>query len=198
MFGLHESELLDHIKCMAVKTLSIIVSRVEMHEMKQEPHEDVHHFAARLRGQAEVCDFHASCDAPHCTARPSYADEEIKTQLCIGICDPEIQQQLLMTDVDKQSLDKVIQFIALKETGRMSHSSLRNTATLTPSAASGIEKIYTYKQHKRVPEDTTSDTAECDWCGQRGHGQRSPQDVRRDRCPAFQHRCKNCGKLGHF
>lgn len=144
IFQLDESTLINHIKCLAVKSVSIIVSRVEMREMTQQPNEDIHHFAARLRGQAEVCDFHVSCDASDCTAHPSYADEEIKTQLCVGINDPEIQQQLLMTDVEKQSLDSIINFFAIKEAGRTSHSTLQNTGTHSQTVLADVARVSTY------------------------------------------------------
>ena len=32
----------------------------------------------------------------------------------------------------------------------------------------------------------------CKYCGKRGH------DLRKDSCPAFGKKCKNCGFLGHF
>lgn len=200
-----EATLLSHMKNLAVTDVSVIVSRVNMRHVTQLPNENIHNFVARLRGQADLCNFTVSCHDAHCNAVNSYADEEIKDQLCVGLADSEIQQSLLMSQVDTMSLDQVIKFVAAKESGRSSHTTLSRTQTTISAQAPAEEpcnaRISSYKRNNCANTSVKNSSlrhSECGWCGKQGHGAKAPLNVRRDKCPSFHHKCSICGKVGHF
>ena len=89
---MQEQQLLAEIKRLAVKTESTIISRVNMRRMTQDHQEDIRHFAARLRGQATLCEYLIACPSPNCQDNISDAKAEIGDQLDAGIADPEIQK----------------------------------------------------------------------------------------------------------
>lgn len=51
----NEDEILAAMKLLAVKKENNMVARVQLHNMTQDNEEGVRNFAARLRGQADVC-----------------------------------------------------------------------------------------------------------------------------------------------
>ena len=58
---LNEEMLLIEVKRLAVKVESTIVSRVKMRGMTQDHQEEIQHFAARLQGQATLCEYMIGC-----------------------------------------------------------------------------------------------------------------------------------------
>ena len=59
-----QPEALKAIKCLAVHEENKMVGRVSLHSMCQDHDEAIRLFAARLRGQATVCQFTMKCS--HC------------------------------------------------------------------------------------------------------------------------------------
>ena len=52
----NEQTIIQNIKTLAVRQENIMVARVQLSQMKQDRDEPIRAFAARLRGQAGVCD----------------------------------------------------------------------------------------------------------------------------------------------
>ena len=57
---LSESELLELIQKVAVKPENVWRTREKLHMMVQNPSESITEFAARLKGQARLCEFNQS------------------------------------------------------------------------------------------------------------------------------------------
>ena len=200
--SMDEKKLLEVIKQLAVKSENILISRLNMRRMTQDNQEQIRHYAARLRGQANLCEYQVEC--PSCKAGISYADQEIADQLCAGIADTEIQKDVLgivthhdPAAVEKQpTLEDIVNFIEAKESGKRSQAALGTSAT--------VSRISQYRKEKLKDNQPTSKQSEqhngvaCGWCGEQGHGRRASNDIRKRQCPAFKHTCGHCGVAGHF
>ena len=204
-----EMEVLKEIKQFAVREENTIINRNVLRGMMQNHDEDVKHFAARVRGQAEMCNYTVQCTRQGCNSLISYAEAEVRDQICKGLADPEIQQELLGHSNEITTLEDTISFIAAKEAGKRSHSALFN------NQASSLSRISPYQKSKRQYPQINSEIAlnksstssnfdqlekdiACDWCGKVGHGARAPSHIRKAQCPAYGKKCNQCGKLGHF
>ena len=188
-----EQEILADIKKFAVQQQNILVCRNALRSMSQDKAESIQHFAARVKGQANLCDYTIKCSREGCGNLTSYADAEIKDQICNGLYDPDILQDVLSSVKQDLSLNETINFIAAKESGKRCHTQL--------SGASCVSKISEYQKGKRLTktEAVRSETAEtCLWCGNAGHGKRAPANLRKMNCAAYGKKCRNCGKIGHF
>ena len=136
-----ENYLLAEIKKLAVKEENTLISRTILRGMIQSPDEDIKHFAARIKGQADICKYTVNCNRPECNAIISYAESEIKDQICKGLADPDIQQELLSCSKQDMSLPEVINFVSTREAGKRSHNALTDPATLN--------KISPYQKNKK-------------------------------------------------
>ena len=67
--------------------------RVALSRMVQDRGEPIRSFAAQLRGQAEVCMFTKKCSG--CDVVNNQGEERVADQLCVGLADPDIQEDLL-------------------------------------------------------------------------------------------------------
>ena len=192
---MQEQQLLAEIKRLAVKTESTIISRVNMRRMTQDHQEDIRHFAARLRGQATLCEYLIACPSPNCQENISYAEAEIGDQLCAGIADPEIQKEVLGLIEKHPPLEELIAFIETKETGKRSQNALGTSAA--------VARISQYKKERRrevtkKAEQQKPTGPACVWCGEHGHGRRAPTDIRKSQCPGYKHLCTECDIIGHL
>ena len=178
----NEADVLAAIRRLAVREENTMVSRVVLHGMNQDHGEGVRTYAARLRGQASICKFVIQCRCNPVTDI-SYADEMVKDQLCKGLADTEIQQALLGDKKQDMSLEEVIRFVAAKESGKRSQTSLQDQTTHTSSLQNQNRK---------------DDLKPCGWCGKPGHGASASHEIRRDKCPAFNSKCHGCSNSGHF
>ena len=187
--NLTEDQLLDEVKRLAVRGESTIISRVTLRRMFQDSQEDIRHFATRIKGQATLCEYNVKC--PQCQRDVSYANSEIRDQICTGLADNEIQKDVLALR-DQKTLEELINFIEDKEAGRRSQNALNNQGA--------ISKISQYKkqQTQQTKPSSEKDSDICGWCGNTGHGRRAPSDIRKKHCPASNATCDKCGLLGHF
>ena len=192
-----EDTLLKEIKRLAVKVENTIVCRVKMRGMTQDHQEEIQHFAARLQGQATLCEYLMEC--PNCDNEVSYAEAEIVDQLCAGIADPDIQKDVLALIEKHPKLDEVVAYISAKESGKRSQSALGSSA--------GVSRISEYRKNKYergFPPNKTVNVRDseteprCSWCGQKGHGRWARKEVRRNQCAAYKHECTKCRHVGHF
>ncbi len=74
--------MLTAIKALAVREENPKVARVALSRMVQDRGEPIRSFAARLRGQAEVCRFVKKCSG--CEVVNNQGEQRVADQLCIG------------------------------------------------------------------------------------------------------------------
>lgn len=186
-----ELDVLKEIKALAIKEENILISRLNMRSMTQNHDEEVNHFAARLKGQAEICQYTVKCTNTGCNTLVSYAEAEIKDQLCKGLADDDIQQQLLGNKDHNMSLADTVKFISAKEAGKRTQTAL--------TGPTNISKISPYQKAKQTNlTNSTSKSEKCGWCGNLGHGKKATFEMRQQLCPAFNKTCFKCNKLHHF
>ena len=196
-----EADLLTQMEKLAVRGESQIISRVHLRNMSQDHQEDIRHYAARVKGRAALCNYSIKCSS--CQADVSYADEEIKDQICTGLSDSEIQKDVLAQRKQHASMEDLLSFIEDREAGKRSQTAL-TTSTNTVSRISQYQKAKsnkysdtTQQQHDvRPPLHNKSDV--CSYCGETGHGRRSMRHIRKQLCPAFTKKCAKCNITGHI
>ena len=184
-------EVMAAIKKLAVRAENILVARVELHNTQQDRDEPIRNYAARLRGQANICKFTVTC--PTCAVDINYTEQVLRDIITRGLADHEIQLDLLGDKNQNMSLDEVIQFIEAKEAGKRSAGRLQGTQSINA----------THSQYRKSKQDglksqrsTHKDT--CSYCGQHGHGKRAPTSIRRNTCPAYGKTCGHCGRPNHI
>ena len=193
-----EAELISAIKKLAVRGQNTTVNTVKFLDMVQDQGETAGAFAARLRGQASICNFSISCTATGCIQEVCYADPMIRHQLIRGLADHSIQEQVLAHGAENENFDlsKTLKFIEAKEAGKRSSTML--------TEAGGISKISEFQRRKLEAKngDKTSgmviENKKCGWCGMSGHGSRSSRQVRKEKCKAYNHICETCSSVGHY
>ena len=183
--GQPEATVMAAIKSLAVREENCMVARVQLHQMRQDRDEPIRRFGARLRGQAGICKFTMKC--PSCKTDVNYTDAILRDVLTRGIADPDIQLDLLSDQNQNMTLEKVLQLIEAKESGKRSASQLLDTHGVEAARSS-------YRREKKNPLPAQQDDR-CGYCGKSGHGRSAPPSVRRKLCPAFQHTCTHCGTL---
>ncbi len=132
---LPEADLLAAIRALTVREENPKVARVALSRMVQDRGEPIRSFAARLRGQAEVCRFLKKCSG--CDIISNQGEERVADQLCIGLADAEIQEDLLKHTNQEMTVEETIRFVEVRAAGKRS--------AVTPSP--------------RPPQQTSSTTA---------------------------------------
>ena len=108
----------EYIRALAVREENPKVARVALSRMVQDRGEPIRSFAARLRGQAEVCMFTLKC--PGCARINNQGEQRVADQLCIGLADPEIQEDLLKDPNQAMSVEETIRFVEVRAAGKRS------------------------------------------------------------------------------
>lgn len=188
---LDEANVLKAIRSLAVREENTMVSRVNLHKMRQDRDEPVRTYAARLAGQAEICKFTIKCSCTP-TSDVNYTTDMIRDVLCRGLSDPDIQQDILGNENQNMSLEQVLTYVDAKEAGKRSQDALTDGVEAN-SAASQYRKS---KLRNTAP--TNEPPATCSFCGSAGHGRYPNIDQRRQHCDAFDKECGKCSTLGHF
>ncbi len=99
-------DVLTAIKKLAVRQENTMVSRVTLHNMRQDRDEPVRSYFARLNGQAGVGKFIMKCS--NCQQDVNYTDSIVHDVLARGIADPDIQLDLLGDTNQNMTLEEVI------------------------------------------------------------------------------------------
>ena len=189
-----EEQLLSAIRLLAVREEKVMVSRVLLHQMRQNNGEAIRAFAARVKGQAHVCEYFTKCH--DCEKTISYADTVVRDMLTLGIADQDIQLELLGNVDQDMSLENVIKYIEVKEAGKRSTSLLQQYSET--AAASTYSRNKKRQAIKCIPETSNKrQEAKCIFCGKCGHGLSAKLEQRRKHCPAYGNECKICNKLNH-
>ena len=186
-----KDEVFTAIKNLAVREENKMVARVALQNMRQGRDEAIRSYAARLRGQANICDFAMKCS--HCNHEVNYMDEMIRDALMRGLADEDIQLSLLGDSNQDPSLTEVLKFVEAKESGK------RSAAQLIDSH--GIESARTSyrKNNQKASRENKIDQNEiCSYCGKTGHGQKATPVIRKKSCDAYGHTCSHCKKRHHL
>ena len=133
-----------------------MVSRLTLHNLRQDRDEGVRNFAARIRGQADVCKFTVKCS---CDPRMDigFTDQMVRDVLIRGLSDLDIQQEVLGNENQDLDLEHTISLIEAKEAERRSQASIKG------------EKAHMISQHKKKVSKTETiqnRKARCEKCGQ--------------------------------
>ena len=109
------------------------VARVALLRMVQDRGEPIRSFAARLRRQAEVCMFTLKCTG--CARINNQEEQRVADQLCIGLADPEIQEDLLKDPNQAMSVEETIRFVEVRAAGQ------RSAVTITTPTSTNVRRI---------------------------------------------------------
>ncbi len=111
-----EEGLLEAMRPLAVREDNPKVARVALSRMVQDRGEPIRAFAARLRGQVKKC---TGCDVVS-----NQGEERVADQLCIGLADNEIQEDLLKDPNQDMSVEEMIRFVEVRASGKRSAASM--------------------------------------------------------------------------
>ena len=148
--------ILDTMKSLCVRQENVMVSRLTLHNLRQDRDEGVRNFAARIRGQADVCKFtvRCSCDPG---MDVSFTDQMVRDVLIRGLSDLDIQQEILGNENQDLDLEHTISLIEAKEAGRRSQASI---------IGEGAHMISQHKKKVNKTETIQNRKARCEKCGQ--------------------------------
>ncbi|GFR97848.1 enzymatic polyprotein [Elysia marginata] len=187
-----EQTLLEQLRSVAVRQENVMVARLELQQMKQDRDETARTFYARLKCQADVCQFKIKCT---CGLENNYCVNMIRDTLITGLADDDIRLKVLGPSNQEMSLDETIRFIEAKDSGK------RSASRIKPPSSASVDASSTYRQaEKRRLQPHQSDSKDkvtlCGHCGKAGHGRRR-QD-RMNHCPTFNHTCSKCNLPHQF
>ena len=186
-------DVLKLIRQFAVRQENIMVARLLLHNMQQDRDEPARNFGARIRGQANVCDFSIKC--PSCNTAVSYMDDISRDVLIRGLSDHQIRTEILAEATKIPTFEAALLSIEAKEAGKRSASSLLESGAVH-AARSTYRKNTSISSASKAPP--TSHIDYCSHCGRTGHGVRPPFKIRQKKCPAYNHNCQICHKDHHF
>ena len=192
-----ETDILALMKTLSVKEENVMVARMKLHALHQEPAESIRNFVARIKGQAELCRFEVKCSRTGCDEQVRYTDEIVRDIIIRNIYDQDIQREILGHENQQMLLEPLIKLIEAKETGKRTQANL-----LGQNAAAAA--MSTYKKDRRQEKvHRHGQSHNCGYCGEPGHGRndgpgRLTMQHRKDKCPAFSTTCSSCNRKGHF
>ena len=174
-----EPDMTNRIKSLAVVSLHSSVHVVHLHEMRQQSDENVHAFAARVRGIATSCGLQKKCSG--CQLVVNFQEETAYHVVMSGLCDQGMKEKALTQAMMENIIDlnSLVKWCTAEESGRLS----------TPVSQLAPVRQSAYKQDKKIKP--------CLNCGLRRHGDGSQQAREKD-CKAFGKTCTKCGKKNHF
>ena len=136
---MNEENLLQAIKKLAVIDENALVSRYKLHNLKQNVDEPITSYAARIKGQANVCGFFEVC--PKCKfTEVNFSHQIIRDVITKGIADEDIRLSLLGEKNQNLSLEETIAYIQAKENGKQSASRLIDDITTISAATTSRYK----------------------------------------------------------
>ncbi|RDH89254.1 MAG: hypothetical protein DIZ77_16200 [endosymbiont of Seepiophila jonesi] len=186
-----EKDILDSIHRLAVKAENVMVSRVALNNLQQQADEGIRNFTARVKGQADLCQFTQKCT---CTKEVRYTDEMVRDVIIRGLYDQDTQREVLGMQEQDMELDALIKLLEAKEIGK------KTQASILGDTGAGISR---YKRDKNPSQiDNQNRHFKCHYCGRTGHGTntngRTSKANREANCPAFNATCNKCSLTGHF
>lgn len=198
----NEDTVLDHIKSLAVRRENIMVARVQLYQMHQDRDEPIRAFAARLKGQAGVCNYKIKCTNASCDNDIDYGDVMIRDALIRGLEDNDIRLDVLghsKNDQTDLTLEETLKFIEAKESGKRSVSRLLGPdgSATAAAAQSSYRRQSKLRQGPHTPQQPPAPERQtvCGYCGKHDHS--SKRQERISKCPSYNHTCAKCGILHH-
>ena len=190
-----ETELMEHIKSVTVKTVHKEVHRLEFHRMIQEQGETITQWVARLRAKAFLCKFETPCKCCTPAVMTSYTDDEVAQRLVAGLRNKEHQTKVLAEVASLTTVDLKIERLQLLETTEESARTLHDRPAVSAPAKSDYKAAKMSKRMKIPPGDTPASPT-CRWCGKTSHRGGGLSD--RKKCPANGKKCNFCDMKGHL
>ena len=203
-----EEDLLKAIRALAVKEENPKVARVALSRMTQDRGEPIRAFAARLRGQAEVCRFVKACTG--CGLPSNQGEERVADQLCVGLADAEIQEDLLKHSNQEMGVEETIRFVEIRAAGKRSAASITTpttTNTINEEGGEAIASNYRRQQRHPTPRGQAKTTPTRPRANPTNHTQPKIQSHPNQRTtstrgqgqgtPANKGICTFCGTTGH-
>ena len=185
-----EDSVLSKIKTLAVRQENVMVARCQLQQTSQDRDEPVRAFAARVRGQAGVCQYATVCS--HCQGTVDYSDIMVRDAIIRGLEDNDIRLDILSETKQDLSLEEVIKLIEAKESGKRSANRLLGSDSNNSSSSQyRRNKRQTQQYQNRPPAGQTT----CGYCGKAGHNQTRYERI--SKCSAYNHTCAKCGILHH-
>ena len=183
LYRMNEADLLKAIRRLAVHEENALVSRFKLYNMQQGLDEPMRTYAARLKGQANICNMTVTC--PSCNTEVDYSREVIRDTIARGLNDEDIRLNLLSDRHQDMSLEDTIMYIEAKEDGKKTAGCLSDKINVSAATSR-------YKASQKQ-----SLVSKCTYCGKVANHGKSRNDRSR-LCPAFKHTCERCGIIGHY
>ena len=175
-----EDAMVKKIKSLAVISLHSSVHVVNLHELRQQSDENVHAFAARVRGIAASCVLQKKCHG--CQEVVTYSEETCYHVVMAGLCDQSMKEKALTQAMMETitDLNSLVKWCTAEESGRLG---------IPGHQVAGVRQSH-YKQQQKTKQL-------CHHCGLKRHGDGSAT-VREKECKAFGKVCSKCSKKNHF
>ena len=203
----NEIEILEAIKTFAVKSESFVVAQVNHLKMRQGRDEPIRKYAARLKGQASICEYNTEVQC-ECGRKPTvnYGDKVMRQIIAANIEDSEIQKDLLSALNNRENqmtVEQVINFIEARENGRESALKLSSYQNQTVAPTSSFKKnIRSQNKTDSQVMKPNNNREKCMNCGQFGHGNHwglANAHIRKKLgCSAYGKQCNKCQRMGHL
>ena len=91
----NETQLLGHIKRVAVQGVHTEVHRQRFFRITQAAGESLNQFVAKLKAQATLCQFQVACNNDACARSVSYTEEMVAHQMISGLGNADHQAKIL-------------------------------------------------------------------------------------------------------
>ena len=181
---LSETQLLEHIRKIAVKGKNIAVHRHEFYAMAQAPGQPIQQFVAKLKSKAEHCHFQLNCSSNQCNQSNSYVMAMVGDQVTIGLYDKSIQGEILAKHSQLKTFESKFDLIQAMEDGNRAKEQLSSESSI---AAQQPTVKYAQK---------SAQAKGCPGCGSTDHGPGTVKP-RTHHCPAKHEQCNHCAIIGH-
>ena len=142
MVGHTGVNVLAAMRALAVRSENVMVARYSLHDMRQGREEQIRSFYARIKGQADTCDYRIKCTKAECNETVDFAGEILRDLLVSGIVDDQIQLDLISDQNQKMTIEEMIKFVEARESGKRSASRLLDTPSVNAAGT-------TYRRNKQ-------------------------------------------------
>ena len=140
---------------------------------------------------AETCEFQEKCT--NCDHIVDHSESRVSDQLCIGMADPDIQEDLMEEATKRMTVEQTLRFVEKKATGKRAAIALKAPTTPSTNAldegadreeavnsgykrqqqqrqqSHSVPKPLTDRPHATPPK--TTDKGTCNFCGRQGSAQ---------------------------
>ena len=145
-----EAELLGHIKAVAVQGSHKEVHRQKFQAVKQEEGQRVTSYLAKLKSQAQLCDFNVECT--NCHQPVSYSTNMVSGQLIAGLHNTDHQAKVLAEAATLTTLQSKFDRLVSLETTDLATKRLNMTVSpglSTSSVANAARNLPVRRQGRR-------------------------------------------------